>query len=84
LYHQLATKYEAYHFGLVNIDEKPGMKLATSTGAIQDGVPSVRAYKKRGDRAGMLVWAGEMTPTFEELESAFLKAVTPLTAFQEL
>jgi hypothetical protein len=77
-------KHAAYQFGLVNIDEKPGMKLATSTGAIQDGVPSVRVYKKRGDRVGMLVWAGDMTPTLERLESAFLEVVTPLTAFQEL
>lgn len=51
------------------------MRLAVETGAIEDGIPNVRAYMTRGDRRGLLVWSGEEAPSFDELRTALLTTV---------
>lgn len=75
LFHQLAEDNSALKFGQVDIDEPEGMQLAVSTGAIEEGVPSVRMFKRAGDRVGDLVWAGDEVPPYESLAEALLATV---------
>lgn len=75
LYARVVDELPGVRFGKVNIDETAGMKLAVETGAIEDGIPNVRAYMREGDHRGMLVWAGQDAPSFSELRTALLTTV---------
>jgi len=75
LYKRLVDEVPGARFGKVNIDEVAGMRLAIETGAIEDGIPNVRAYMTQGDRRGMLVWSGEDAPSFADLRTALLTKV---------
>lgn len=76
MFQRLASETQlGYRFGQVDIDEKAGMDLAVQTGAIEVGVPSVRAYKEQGDRSGVLVWSGDEVPQFDKLTAALSSAV---------
>ena len=64
-------------FGAVDIDTADGMSLARDSGALEQGIPCVRAFvKKSGSPQGTLVWAGDGTPSLAELTAKF-HAVVP-------
>ena len=39
--------------GKINIDEKPGLKLAEETGALEEGIPHLRLFHKEQDYHGV-------------------------------
>ena len=67
----LQPRYAALQIGQVDIDTEQGMQLATDTGAIEVGVPSLRLYGNRDAEsqsdAGKLVWADEEVPSEQSL-----------------
>jgi hypothetical protein len=77
LLHRLVSEIPEVAFGQVDIDTTAGMQLAAEVGALEDGVPNVRAYMTTGDRKGRLVWSGEEVPSFHELRIALLTVVPP-------
>jgi len=79
VFEALARKHSHVRFGSVNIDDAAGMQLAVQSGALEEGVPSVRAFKRKSDSAGELVWAGDDAPALAVLEAA-LGRVVPMTA----
>ena len=44
--------------GKVNIDTKPGMKIAESLGVLEGGIPHVRMFARSGDNKGRSVVSG--------------------------
>lgn len=41
--------------GKINIDKKEGLKVAEDLGVLEDGVPHVRIFTKKGDKKGSVV-----------------------------
>ncbi len=41
--------------GKINIDKKEGLKVAEELGVLDDGVPHVRLFTKKGDKTGSVV-----------------------------
>jgi len=41
--------------GKINIDNKDGLKVAEELGVLDDGVPHVRMFSKKGDKKGSIV-----------------------------
>lgn len=41
--------------GKINIDNKAGLKIAEELGVLEDGVPHVRLFKRKGDKKGMIM-----------------------------
>ncbi|RYG65603.1 hypothetical protein EON64_11585 [archaeon] len=57
-WHKIAQKTKTMVKGQVNIDTKEGMDLAERLGALQEGIPNLRIFAKKGDAKGKALLTG--------------------------
>ena len=53
--------------GKINIDKKEGLKVAEELGVLDDGVPHVRLFTKKGDRTGSVVVKSDSAFDFKKI-----------------
>eukprot|EP01035_Chromulina_nebulosa_P031200 gene31200-41573_t len=59
--------------GKINIDEKPGLKLAEETGALEEGIPHLRLFHKEQDYLGVSLKLSESQLTQKDILKALKK-----------
>lgn len=53
--------------GKINIDKKEGLKIAEELGVLEDGVPHVRLFTKKGDNKGSTVVKSDSAFDFKKI-----------------
>eukprot|EP01031_Cornospumella_fuschlensis_P038978 gene38978-47417_t len=67
IWHKIAQKTKTLVKGQVNIDTQEGMALAEKVGALNEGIPNLRIFAKKGDTKGKSLLPEDLSNAMEKV-----------------